>query len=82
MPGEFNYKAYLASREWAVLKQAVRERSNGACERCSYPEVAATHHLTYERVGRESLGDLLGVCGPCHGSNPFRPSEKWLRSER
>lgn len=28
------YAAYLCSREWNVLKEAVKERSGGKCERC------------------------------------------------
>ena len=26
----------------------------------------AVHHLTYERIGDELMGDLLAVCSPCH----------------
>ena len=61
-----DYKAYLASREWAVLKERVRERSGGYCERCLTAPYQETHHLTYERTGSERLEDLLGVCSPCH----------------
>lgn len=57
---------YYASREWAVLKEAVKARSGGKCERCRVAEHEATHHLTYERFGSEKLEDLQGVCGPCH----------------
>src|SRR2546426_1847649 len=60
------YQKYLASREWALLKERVRERSGGICERCKSAPHQATHHLTYERVGQELLEDLLGVCEPCH----------------
>jgi len=76
----FNYHKYLASREWALLKRAVHERSGGKCERRHWvlvservekptwvaPPQAAVHHLTYERIGREELDDLLAVCQPCH----------------
>ena len=57
---------YYASREWAVLKEAVRERSGGKCERCLVAEHEETHHVTYERMGWELPEDLQGVCGPCH----------------
>lgn len=63
---EFNYKEYLASREWAALRQQVRARSNGGCERCKVGKHESTHHVTYERVGREKLDDLLAVCNACH----------------
>jgi len=57
---------YYASREWALLKEHVRERSGGICERCKVNSHQATHHLTYARFGYERLDDLLGVCDPCH----------------
>lgn len=57
---------YYASREWAVLKEAVKKRSGGKCERCLLFDHDQTHHLTYERFGTEKLEDLQGVCGPCH----------------
>lgn len=61
-----NYHEYLASREWAILKNAVRERSGGVCERCGLAPHTQTHHLTYERLGNERLEDLQGVCRGCH----------------
>ena len=60
------YHRYLASREWALLKNRVKERSKGKCERCLVGNHAATHHLTYERIGHERLEDLQGVCEECH----------------
>lgn len=60
------YHKYLASREWALLKNAVNERSKGGCERCGIGKHEATHHLTYERIGKESLDDLVGICEDCH----------------
>lgn len=75
--GDSEYQRYLASREWGLKKNAVRARAGGSCERCHYPEIAATHHLTYERVGREELEDLQALCGPCHafvgGFSDFDP---------
>ena len=62
----FDYKDYLASREWALLKRAVRVRSLGICERCGRAPANQTHHKTYKRIGREELADLQDVCGLCH----------------
>jgi hypothetical protein len=61
-----DYHKYLASREWALLKNKVQKRCNGKCERCFVGEYEATHHLTYERIGHEDLEDLQGVCSVCH----------------
>jgi uracil-DNA glycosylase family 4 len=63
---EFNYKEYLASREWGLLKEQVRQRSGGICERCHRAPYQSTHHTTYERIGHELLTDLLGLCNECH----------------
>lgn len=60
------YSKYLCSREWALKKEAVKKRSNGICERCKYFEAEQVHHLTYERIGNESLADLLHICPGCH----------------
>jgi hypothetical protein len=57
---------YYASREWALLKERVRERSGGNCERCGDRPYEQTHHLTYERLGNELLEDLQGLCAQCH----------------
>lgn len=73
-----NYHEYIASREWALKKNAVRERSGGICERCRKNPHTQTHHLTYERLGDERLEDLLGTCRPCHeylsGRSDFDPA--------
>ena len=73
-----NYRKYLASREWAVLKEKVRVRSGGICERCFMAPHVQTHHVTYERMGHERLEDLEGVCEDCHeylsGRSGFDPS--------
>lgn len=62
----FDYKRYLASREWALLKEQIRHRSRGKCERCPSGDYESTHHVTYERMGNERLDDLLAVCNACH----------------
>lgn len=66
MSSGFDYQRYLASREWALLKEQVRARSGGICERCYRNPHEQTHHVTYARVGHERLEDLQGVCGGCH----------------
>lgn len=66
MSTTFDYQEYLASREWALLKNQVRDRSGGTCERCGKAPHQSTHHKTYARIGHELIEDLLGVCNPCH----------------
>jgi hypothetical protein len=63
---QVRYNEYLLSPEWRELKRMVRARCLNVCEVCGIASVEATHHLTYERFGRERLSDLLGVCDKCH----------------
>lgn len=60
------YKRYLASREWALRREAVKRRADGTCERCHTLPLRDVHHLSYANVGNEPLTDLQGICGPCH----------------
>ena len=69
----FDYYRYMASREWALKKEAVKERSGGICERCKTGPHQNTHHLTYEHLGDERLDELQGVCRACH---------EWLSGKR
>jgi hypothetical protein len=64
--GKEKYAAYLCSREWSVLKEAVRERSGGVCERCTSNPMDHVHHLTYARKYSEELVDLQACCKQCH----------------
>ena len=77
------YQAYLCSREWAELRNAVRRRCGGMCERCEVNEMDCVHHLTYARKYRERLDDLAGWCNQCHefthGKTDFDPKDGVLR---
>ena len=66
MPTKSEYHQYLASREWAIKREAVKRRAEGLCERCWALPMTAVHHKTYEHVGHEPLEDLQAICGPCH----------------
>jgi hypothetical protein len=64
--GKEKYSAYLCGREWAVLKEQVKSRSGGMCERCNVNPMDHVHHLTYKRKYAESLTDLQACCKQCH----------------
>ena len=64
--GDANRHAYLASRDWAIRKHAVRQRSGGSCERRCGSPATQVHHQTYANLYHEPLEDLLHVCRPCH----------------
>jgi hypothetical protein len=71
------YGLYMASREWGLLREGVRKRGNGRCERCKIAPIDHVHHLTYIRKYNEKLEDLEGLCYQCHeylhGKSHFDP---------
>lgn len=64
--GREKYQAYLCGREWGQLREKVRLRCGGVCERCKHNAMAQVHHLTYERKYGERLEDLQAICRGCH----------------
>jgi 5-methylcytosine-specific restriction endonuclease McrA len=62
------YNEYLETPEWAARRDAVLRRDNYLCRGCRINRAVQVHHLTYDRVGREPLFDLVSVCLACHES--------------
>jgi hypothetical protein len=80
--GTEKYNAYLCSREWSMLKEAVKRRSGGVCERCHVNPSENVHHLTYIRRYKERLEDLAAWCRACHefthGKSDRDPREAYV----
>lgn len=66
MNDQERYQLYLAGREWGLLREAVRKRCKGICERCHFHPLSHVHHLTYIRKYQERPEDLQGLCEGCH----------------
>jgi hypothetical protein len=64
--GHEKRQAYYCSPQWGQLRRQVIERSGGLCERCDMRRGTAVHHLTYIRLYREKLTDLMHICKDCH----------------
>lgn len=65
--GYRSYKAYLRSEHWRSTRE--RYRSSDVAEECyccGAPDGLHLHHKTYERLGSETLDDLVWLCGRCH----------------
>ena len=60
------YNEYLQSDVWKRRRQRVLERANYLCESCMEEPATLVHHLTYDRVGKEPLFDLVALCDNCH----------------
>lgn len=61
-----DYWEYLRSWAWRVLRARVLVRDGERCTRCTAKRPLTVHHLTYDRVGREELSDLVTLCWRCH----------------
>lgn len=63
------YNQYLQSNEWRTLRLKVLKRDGGKCvlglNGCTRRAVQV-HHLSYKRVTREDMSDLVSVCLNCH----------------
>jgi 5-methylcytosine-specific restriction endonuclease McrA len=59
------YNRYLESNQWKEKAKKVRRRDKYKCRVCGKPGWVV-HHLTYKRVGKERLSDLITLCEHCH----------------
>jgi hypothetical protein len=62
--GYAGYEAYLRSDHWAAFRVQILRGSRN-CRVCGGP-ARVVHHMTYDRLGNESPGDVVVVCAPCH----------------
>ena len=57
---------YLKSIHWKQLRRIVLMRDNNTCKQCGCTKSLNVHHITYKRLGDESIDDLVTVCRNCH----------------
>jgi 5-methylcytosine-specific restriction endonuclease McrA len=60
------YSEYLESPEWQAKRAKILARAGGVCEGCGERPPGQVHHLTYRRLFRELLFDLVALCNGCH----------------
>ena len=60
---------YIRTDHWKEVRRQARIRDEDACVQCgAYGVRLEVHHLTYDRVGRELLEDVMTLCQPCHAA--------------
>jgi hypothetical protein len=63
------YEDYLKTPHWLVTRSEALMRAGFQCRRCYAEGVRLdVHHISYERLGRESMDDLIVLCGQCHAA--------------
>lgn len=61
------YIKYINSDAWRAMRSRVLERDSCRCRDCGHTSPRNhVHHLTYARLGRERLDDLVTLCKACH----------------
>jgi 5-methylcytosine-specific restriction endonuclease McrA len=61
-----NYGDYLKSPHWLATRKDALDYHGRKCADCGATEPLEVHHVTYKRLGREKMKDLLVLCGACH----------------
>ena len=84
--GKEKYQAYLCSREWAEIKNDLKDAVGDYCQRCGLSKIECIHHLTYIRKYKENPEDLIGLCNACHaytdGKSDVDPIEEHKAPEQ
>lgn len=60
------YYSYILSNDWQLKKEKRKELDNYKCYWCKSTDRLEVHHITYERLGNENLGDIVTLCKKCH----------------
>lgn len=61
------YKHYLKGPRWAAKRELWFNTFGKYCRACGTTRgPIQLHHMTYERLGNERLGDLVALCSNCH----------------
>lgn len=71
----FEYKMYIKSEPWKIIREMCLIRSGFTCEKCGRAgkQMGGTstlhvHHKTYARFGMEDMDDLQVLCKSCHSN--------------
>jgi len=63
---KIEYSEYLQSKHWKELRKRFYKKNKKVCSVCGATKKIQLHHLTYIRLGKERLSDLMSVCDSCH----------------
>jgi DNA-binding Lrp family transcriptional regulator len=65
-PSDPEHAAYLRSPHWRAVRERYKSKRPWVCGVCPRTNRLHLHHLTYERLGRERLSDLIPLCRTHH----------------
>lgn len=65
-PTKTKYQDYMQTAAWREKRSERLEMDGYCCALCGDKNDLEVHHLTYDRLGNESMEDLITVCHSCH----------------
>jgi len=61
------YNQYIKGPRWAAKREAWFNAFGKYCRACGTAHgPIQLHHMTYDRLGRERMSDLVALCANCH----------------
>ena len=60
------YAKYLRSSKWCKTRTKALLRDKHECRHCGSKVQLEVHHITYKRIYKEKLKDLITLCKSCH----------------
>jgi hypothetical protein len=63
---KLEYQTYLHSEHWINKRKEFYKVNQAICSKCQSTKNLNLHHLTYARLGKELLTDLICLCETCH----------------
>jgi len=66
-----DYKNYLKSERWQILRLKALQRDNFTCQKCK-TKATEVHHLNYQYIKTpKELEFLVSLCHDCHQKETF-----------
>ena len=63
---QIDYESYIRSSEWQEKRQERLRIDGFTCKACGTNKDLQVHHLTYDRLSKENMDDLITLCADCH----------------
>jgi len=77
------YLGYIKSSAWYAKRDLKLRKSGYRCWWCGTSYNLEVHHLTYERLGRERLSDLMVLCHKHHSwVTRFTRLARWVKKHK
>lgn len=74
-----DFSRTLSKKDWDILRNECYKRANHHCQICGYKTDDLDSHKVWDfdiKKQTQTLKDIIGICGKCHGVNHIRNSQR------